>query len=266
MSFIFNSDTNRIAIYESVYEVEAQVKAITGADTCIIIKEDFPVYGKMSLRHHHQEQDLQDYNILYLKEKFSDRFPHLMLHELYHIVRYDSKTTETLRRFGTPEDAWNNFLVKHNAIPKTEVERRMVIFFMQNWGSGFISVCPDIWIETEIHSKHPDIRPMQLKSLDLQAQELVLSLKMNMPGIVDVWLDSHFAAQYIFLRKMGELVGKNYVKPYSSHRRLLDKSKTCYQIYSTCPRETHDDDIETTLKIATYLGVAELLEISEQQL
>lgn len=266
MSFTFQSDSGRFALHESIYPVEQQVKAITGADTCIIVKDEFPVYGKMSLRNHHQEPDFQDFNILYLKKKFSSRFQHLILHELYHIIRYASKTSERLKRFGTPLDAWEAFFTRLNTFPKTEIERHLVVFFMQNWGSGFISVCPDIWIETEIFNKHPDIRHMQLLSLTSQATELRQSLAMPMPGLPEILLHAHFAPQYVFLRKVGELHKTNFVKPYSNDRHLLAKSKACLEIYNSQPNQSHDDDIETTLKFANFLDVSDLLAVSEMDL
>jgi len=146
------------------------------------------------------------------------------------------------------------------ALSKTLSEDK-IASIIDLWYTGLIrqvtNLPPDIMIEKWIYDQFPNLRTLQLKSLNKQLVESISGLSEAVRRITPYTiLFASNVVNYAFFRILGLHIGQNFIKRYSS-TPYLDKGKELFSITERDYDDSHQGDNLMIDKWAAFVNISD---------
>ena len=248
-----------IQFIDPVPEILAEVKSMTGKGIEFIQKDDLKPYAALKMARKNMPSHL-----IYYKKEHDDIINHMIVHECGHLFRI-FKCTENQRLMP-----YSNDQIKYNALKKIENEIQAltsilsedhIINLVNLWYSGLIlqvtNLPPDMMIEKWIYNRFPELRPLQLKSLNKQLKDSVAGLTESVRRITpQTILHASNIINYAFFRILGLHIGQNFTRQYSS-TQYVDKGKELASITEKNYTDSHEGDNVMIDKWAAFVNISD---------
>jgi len=248
-----------IQFIDPVPAIIEEVKIKTGKDIRFIQKENLPTYAMLQMARKHMPSHL-----IYYKKEHDEIINHLIVHECGHLFR----------TFQCPENQrlipYSDQQMKYHALKQMEREimalsktlsEDKIASIIDLWYTGLIrqvtNLPPDIMIEKWIYDQFPNLRTLQLKSLNKQLVESISGLSEAVRRITPYTiLFASNVVNYAFFRILGLHIGQNFIKRYSS-TPYLDKGKELASITERDYDDSHQGDNLMIKKWAAFVNISD---------
>lgn len=246
-----------IQFIDPVPAVLEEARRITGKDIEFIPRDNMPTYAIFKIARKSMPSHL-----IYYRKDHDDIINHIIVHECGHLFRI----------FRCPENQrlmpYSDREIKISALRKIEHEMtelakvipvEKIPSFMDFCYNGLVhqltNLPPDIMIEKWIFNEFPALRQLQLKSLNKQLADSVVSFtkpeSRMMPHTI---LYASNVMSYAFFRILGFHVGQNFIRQFRS-MPYLDKGKELAALTEKEHVDSHQGDNLMIDKWADFLNV-----------
>jgi hypothetical protein len=248
-----------IQFIDPVPEILAEVKSMTGKGIEFIQKDDLKTYAILKMARKNMPSHL-----IYYKKEHDNIINHIIVHECGHLFRiFKCQENQRLMPYSTDQ-------MKHNALKKIDDELQLLtkiisvdqINHLSNiWYNGLIlqvtNLPPDIMIEKWIYDQFPQLRALQLKSLNKQLTDALVGLSETVNSTTpQTILQASNVMNYAFLRILGFYIGQNFIKKYSS-TQYVEKGKELADITENNYTDSHEGDNVMIGKWAAFVNISD---------
>ena len=171
-------------------------------------------------------RDFMDEHIIYLRKDKIQFINHLIVHECHHLYRFWSVEKSERKALSHNINALQQQTVKWKKEIGKKSERYPAEIYTI-WNNGLhtllYNAVTDTRIEQQIYLNFPSIREEQYKSLKALEDEARKSLDKQIEATIPSSLFQQVGAMnYVFLKQLESIVGRNWKKSYKGHSDIIN--------------------------------------------
>jgi hypothetical protein len=240
---------------DSINQIFAQVKSITGKEVQLVEKKDLSTYASIKIA-----RKSMPVHVMYFKPGQAGIMNHLIAHECGHILRiFEAEPEHRLVPFHNDQ-----FKMKALKDIEPEIQRlsKMIPFdrlvqIANIWYTGMIKQLTnfpsDIMIEQWIYDKYPDLRPYQTQNLVKQYDEAVQALAGQVEKLTPVKiLKASNGMNYAFFNTLGVYFNNPYFMKRYDKSNYVDIGNQLILLQKES-ENSYIGDVDTVNKWASVL-------------
>lgn len=245
-----------LKLIEETQQIIQLAEDITKKKFQFIEKEDLYYFAQVKPARKHMP-----YHLVFYKSKYNELINHLIAHECSHIIRMFS-VSEADRLIPITDDA-----TKKNAFAEigSDINKISLLIplnelnqIMNMWYSGTINQVtnqpPDLMIEKWIYDEYPNLRELQLQSINKQYEEAVMGLSGRVSRITPKKIfEASNIMNYCFYKYLDVYIKTNYSQAYADFK-YKQKGEELAKITQKYNNDYHGD-IKMITKWAEYLSI-----------
>jgi len=249
MTFLENS---------SIKDIIKQVENLTDKSVVFIEKEGLKVHAKVKVARHEMKEHYIFYN-----SRYSSFTPHLIAHECGHILRIFRAPPDQRLMPVSSRNCRRMFVahVSEDIKKASKIVKGPINPLIDIWLNGIIlqvtNYPEDMNIESWIYNDYPELKEDQEKVIESQFDQVVQALTSE--SIIRTTPDEVFEAaqvmNYVFFKRIGKLLRKNYLKPFQSWKKIQEKGEDLLEITEKNMADHDTVDFSMINRWAEFLGV-----------